>query len=331
MNVLPHDQMTLSVVKKIAYEVSHASFPEAVQNLRHQFGMEVSVSECHRVAQQWGPRLDALQRKREADWLAPWSDNLRPAPAELSPKRVVLEADATSALTGRDEEHKMVYCATGFGLESRVTKGRERKMLVERRYSASGVDFDDFVERFRALAARLNAHASQAVAFVGDGAACLWRMAEEYLPKGTVMIQDYWHVAQHLENAARIVHGESEETSLSAERWKSQLWESRLEELLVDLRRRARALRGKHRRELESEIGYLESGRDRMDYARYRAEGWLVGSGAVEGTCKHLVKRRYNMTGARWKRANIPWVLALRLSIFNEEWEADWGKMREAA
>ena len=108
-------------------------------------------------------------------------------------------------------------------------------------------------------------------------------------------------------------------------------WESRLDELPADLRKRRDALRGKRRGKLESEIGYPESGRERMDYARYRAEGWLVGSGAVEGTCKHLVKRRYNMTGARWKRANIPWVLALRPAIFNGEWDADRQAIREAA
>ena len=60
-----------------------------------------------------------------------------------------------------------------------------------------------------------------------------------------------------------------------------------------------------------------------MDYPRYRGDGWPIGSGAVEGTCKHLVKERDNVTGARWRRDNIPFVLALRLSIFNEKWESD--------
>jgi hypothetical protein len=67
-----------------------------------------------------------------------------------------------------------------------------------------------------------------------------------------------------------------------------------------------------------------------MDYARFRREGWPVGSGAVEGTCKHLIKERYNVTGARWKRKNIPNVLALRLSIFNDEWETNWKQLDAA-
>ena len=36
-----------------------------------------------------------------------------------------------------------------------------------------------------------------------------------------------------------------------------------------------------------------------MDYARFEREGWPIGSGAVEATCKHLVKERFCVTGAR--------------------------------
>ena len=321
----------MGVAKKVAYEAAHASFPETSKHLFHQLGIEVSASECHRAAAEWGARLDVRQREREAAWTAPVGEKSRPAPPERSPERVVLEADATATLTRRGEEHKMVYCATGFGLENRVKKGKNRSMLTERRYAASGVGFEDFESRLRALAARLDAHRATAVAFVGDGAPCLWRLAEEILPRRTVFIQDFWHVCEHLQKAARLALGEGETAQETAERWCALLRESRAEEILAELRESARRRRGKRKEELLREIAYLETGRGRMDYARYRAEGWLIGSGAVEGTCKHLVKERYNLTGARWKRDNIPFVLALRLSIFNEEWEEDWREMRKAA
>lgn len=93
-----------------------------------------------------------------------------------------------------------------------------------------------------------------------------------------------------------------------------------LEELLAEHKRR----RGHLRKRVAAELHYLESGRMRMDYARFEAAGWPIGSGAVEGECKHLVKARFNLTGARWRRANIEPVLALRLSRFNEECEQDW-------
>jgi hypothetical protein len=333
MGVFPHERMTLRVLRKVAYEVAHASFPEASKHLLEQNNLAVSAAECQRVSLQYGAKLDQLQRQREAAWMAPWSEQRRPAPPERTTDRLVVEADATSALTRPGEENKMVYCATAFALENRVDpSGAARPMIAERRYAASGVSGEDFTARLRALGERLNVHGAQAVAFVGDGAPCLWAMARQVLPLATVMIQDYWHVCEHLSAAAALLWpSDAQAAARQTAEWKSLLWHSRVDQIIEQLSHRAKQLRGQRRKSLESEIGYLRHGRERMDYARYRSEGWLVGSGAVEGTCKHLVKERYNVTGARWKRANIPYVLALRLSIFNEEWASDWKQLREAA
>ncbi len=35
-----------------------------------------------------------------------------------------------------------------------------------------------------------------------------------------------------------------------------------------------------------------------MQYRRFRREGWPIGSGAVEGACKSLIKQRTNLSGA---------------------------------
>jgi hypothetical protein len=77
-------------------------------------------------------------------------------------------------------------------------------------------------------------------------------------------------------------------------------------------------------------MNYLEAGRARMDYARFEREGWPIGSGAIEATCKHLVKERFCVTGARWRRGNIPKMLALRIAIFNQEWKEYWEAERAA-
>ena len=333
MGVFPHERMTLRVIRKVAYAVAHASFPEAEKHLLEQNALAVSASECQRVSLQYGSKLDQLQRSREAAWTAPWRESDRPAAPERTPARLVVEADATSALTRSGEENKMVYCATAFAMEERVTPQEGvRPMIGERRYAASGVDGEDFEGRLKALASRMNAHGAPAVAFVGDGAPGLWAMARETLPKNTVLIQDYWHVCERLVAAAGLVHphDERQAAELTGE-LKGLLWNGSVGEIVERLARAAKGLRGERRKSLEREIGYLEHGRDRMDYPRYRSAGWPVGSGAVEGTCKHLVKERYNVTGARWKRANIPYVLALRLSIFNEEWADDWDQLRQAA
>ncbi len=113
-------------------------------------------------------------------------------------------------------------------------------------------------------------------------------------------------------------------------RWKRALRAGRIGAILASLRRERKRLHGKSLEAIDAEIGYLETGRHRMDYARFEREGWPIGSGAVEGTCKHLVKERFCVTGARWRRDNIPNLLALRLSIFNDEWNQDWKTGRAA-
>jgi hypothetical protein len=320
-----HETMTRRFVKRVAWEVAQVSFPKAVKNLAHQAGLEVSAAECARVAGQYGRRFDAIQREREGQWRMPWTPEASPAAPERVGEGMVFQADATSVLTVRGEDDKQVYCATAFALEGRLKKEGDagRAMILERRYSASGVDFEDFEGRFKALTRRMGAAHAGRVAFLGDGAPCLWNLAREVVP-GAVFIQDYWHVCERLGGVAKEIFGEGEQARDMARKWTEVLRGSRLEEILEDLAKEKKRRRGRKRKRIESEIHYLESGRARMDYARFEREGWPIGSGAVEGTCKHLVRERYCVTGARWKRENIPNVLALRLSLFNEEWEEDW-------
>lgn len=326
-----HERMTRRTVKKVAYAGAHGLFPQAAKDLQHQAGLTVSAAECARVAADYGQRLDAMQREREAQWTAPWTPGKKRAKPERVAERLVVEADATSVLTGAGEEHKMVYCATAFDPKDRLKKEspHERPMIVEHRYSAGGVDFEDFEDRLKALSTRMSVVRTALMTFIGDGAPCLWLLAKRLFPQA-VLIQDYWHVCEHLEKLVKELFGETEHAKPMAAKWRAALWDSRLDEILADLEGEKKRRRGQKRERIEEEIRYLESGRERMDYARFRREGWPIGSGAVEGTCKHLVKERYKITGARWKRKNIPHVLALRRSLLNDEWETDWRNLKVA-
>jgi len=120
------------------------------------------------------------------------------------------------------------------------------------------------------------------------------------------------------------VYEEAPDASERLEQWKQALLESRVGEVIQELRAEHKRRRGAKRERLEKEIHYLEAGRARMDYAKYRQAGWPIGSGAVEATCKHLIKERFHRTGARWTRPNIAPIAALRVAIANDEWENVW-------
>ena len=48
-------------------------------------------------------------------------------------------------------------------------------------------------------------------------------------------------------------------------------------------------------------VNYLTNNLHRMDYPRYLANGWMIGSGAVESACKTVVGQRLKQAGMRWR------------------------------
>jgi len=326
LGVRPKGKWTPGVERKAAYAAAFSPYTEAADALRELADLTVSSTEVDRIGQKHGTALDAMQREAEASWRAP-VDPLRPTPTpDISCERLVIEADAASVLTVKGEEHKSVYCGTVFSLDARGKSG-DRPFLSERLYTASAENMEDFSERLKALAWRGGMRGAQAC-FVGDGARCLWKWAEENLPPDTVFIQDFWHVCEHLAGLAQLLFPNDWQSPFK--RWKNQLRKGKIKNLLTTLRTLHPQRRGKARQGLEKALTYLENGQHRMDYARYEKEGWLIGSGAIEGTCKHLVKTRFSVTGARWRRGNIHKILALRLAAFNNEWEEYW-ETRKAA
>jgi len=321
MGVARGAKWTPEVERNAARLAAAVPFEEASEILREMTGLEVSSSEIDRIAQQHGSALDREQRRAEEVWRQP-VDPLRETPEpDISCEHLVIEADATSVLTVSGEEHKSVYCATVFGLEARG-KSNGRPFIAHRLYTASADNMEDFSERLKALVWRAGLRRAVSVSFVGDGAACLWKWAQENLPPDAVFIQDFWHVCEHLAELAKTLYPQGWEQTFS--KWRKWLRKSKITRLIETLRELHARRRGKARQALAMEIGYLEKGQHRMDYARYEKEGWVIGSGAVEGTCKHLIKKRFCVTGARWRRGNIHKVLALRLSLFNKEWEDYW-------
>jgi hypothetical protein len=61
-----------------------------------------------------------------------------------------------------------------------------------------------------------------------------------------------------------------------------------------------------------------------MKYDEYLAAGYPIGSGVVEGACRHLVKDRMERTGMRWLPSGAQAMLDLRATYLNGEWDAFW-------
>jgi hypothetical protein len=194
---------------------------------------------------------------------------------------------------------------------------------------------------------RRNPRGSKPVIFLSDGERALHDRQSEYLPGNTVCILDLFHVLERLWKVAWCLF-EEKTRKREANQWVEErlkrLLEGKVDAVIRGMRYQAtqRGLKGEKKKTVAAASEYFAGNRDRMKYDEYLSAGYPIGSGVVEGACRHLVKDRLERTGMRWLPSGAQAMLDLRATYLNGEWDAFWefhmlqedqrlyGKIREA-
>ena len=176
---------------------------------------------------------------------------------------------------------------------------------------------------------RRNPQGSKPVIFLSDGERALHDRQSEYLPDKTICILDLFHVMVRLWRVAWCFFEERTQKR-EAHRWVEErlkrLLEGKVDAVIRGIRYQAtqRSLKGLKRKTVRDAAEYFERNQDRMKYDEYLAAGYPIGSGVVEGACRHLVKDRMERTGMRWLPSGAQAMLDLRATYLNGEWNAFW-------
>ena len=163
----------------------------------------------------------------------------------------------------------------------------------------------------------------QAAVCLMDGQRSLWKWQQRYFPRA-VPILDIFHVNERLWKAAYCFHAEqSHEAEEFVEHYLRMILDGKVSNVCGRFRRLARehGLKGQKRKTLLSVIQYLQNNRDHMRYDEYLAAGYPIGSGVVEGACRHLVKDRLEQTGMRWEIEGAQAMVQLRSIYLNQDWD----------
>ncbi|MGH3948133.1 MAG: ISKra4 family transposase [Pseudonocardiaceae bacterium] len=92
------------------------------------------------------------------------------------------------------------------------------------------------------------------------------------------------------------------------------------------IRRRATRLgySPSERRGADHAAAYLTSKQPYLDYPTALASGWPIATGIIEGACRHIVKDRMDITGARCGLDGAEAILTLRALVSNGDFDAYW-------
>ncbi|MGI8413877.1 MAG: ISKra4 family transposase, partial [Solirubrobacteraceae bacterium] len=61
-----------------------------------------------------------------------------------------------------------------------------------------------------------------------------------------------------------------------------------------------------------------------LDYPTALTNGWPIATGIIEGACRHLIKDRMDITGARWGLQGAEAILKLRAIRSNNDFDEYW-------
>jgi len=152
------------------------------------------------------------------------------------------------------------------------------------------------------------------------------RIAKEAETDLTIVV-DIIHVIEYLWDAGRVFYPQG---GKELEDWVSH----RIEELLKGkagyiaggMRRSAtkRNLEPEIRKPVDTCARYLVNHLPYLRYDRYLAQGLPIATGVIEGACRHLVKDRMEVTGARWGLTGAEAILSLRALRSSRDFDEYW-------
>jgi hypothetical protein len=141
------------------------------------------------------------------------------------------------------------------------------------------------------------------------------------------IIVDLIHVIEYLWNAARVFHPAP---GPELENWvRHRLLETLRGKagLMAGGMRRSATLRGlsvKEREPVDVCAHYLSNHCPYLRYDHYLAKGLPIATGVIEGACRHLVKDRMAVTGARWSLNGAEAILRLRALRSSRDLDEYW-------
>jgi hypothetical protein len=142
-----------------------------------------------------------------------------------------------------------------------------------------------------------------------------------------ILIVDFIHVAQYVWKAAGAFFPDQE---LEPDRWTRahllEILRGKASLVAAGMRRSAtlRKMAAAERKPVDDCADYLLHYSPYLQYDKALAEGVPIATGVIEGTCRHLVEDRMDLTGARWRLTGAEAVLRLRALRSSNDFDAYW-------
>lgn len=299
-----------TLIKLTGIRVSESTVQRVTEDAGEKLGQRLTAKETFGPAQTWRWQRDAAGRScayTSVDHVSVPQQGPDGAKAE---SRMAAVAMIYNPQSDHDEAHPRGGCPARF---------------------LSGLyELDQLGLQLRRQAAQVGWDEAQQQLAVSDAGHGLEDFAFKNFPLAEPIL-DFYHASEHVAALAAAYH--PDDTAAAAAQkadWCHQLKHAGGAALLatweqLDVRRWAPWRREVYRQQVQ----YFRHQQHRMDYPRYVANAWQIGSGPVESGCKRLVTLRLKGAGMRWGPRGTDTLCHLRalLLCHPDQWNDYWNAM----
>jgi len=294
----------------VMQKVSHAavtarSFEMAAEVLNEHSGIELSAKQVRVSSESEGKRVVAAR----AAAVESFRKGERLVGPSQTPDLIVVTADGGRVQTRQADEEGGAWKEDKIGAvyeasprkdpAAREAEKYEGAKALTKTFAATMQPWEEFGGMLCVEAYKRGYVEAKEKLFISDGAQSLRTFRQDHFPEATFIL-DWYHAAEHLSGCAKAAFGEAtEECAAWYKRTKTKLWMGDLDGVIRAIEKESNRVgkpqpkehEGSPRVILHRDIGYFSENREGMDYPRFRAEGWPLGSGVAEGAVKQFGMR----------------------------------------
>ena len=326
-----HDQYTPAVVQLMCWAgAMDSSFELASETLARFAGLTIPGRQVQRVINAFG--------RQATTWMHDRPTKAPPAPVEV----LNIQTDMTG-IPARPEELQDIKGKQPDGsaktrqiklgcvfTQSRDAHGGPQRDPFSSTYLAAFCDRTDFASLLWSEALKRGYATARKTVFIGDGAEWIWNLVADRF-QDAVQIVDFYHACEHLHALCQALEPNELRAKALFIKWRKRLKNNGLPRILHEASRRLPALGATAREAVEAHLPYFQTNAARMTYRSFRRQGYFIGSGAIEGACRHVVAQRTKLSGMRWLCSGAENVLAFRCLIKSNLFDTYCDHQRKAA